>query len=123
MDVFGDALYESSSEVFEVKADEAQRAASQCLLFLRACVDGTLTNEILQAAGQPLLLHSSSHAGRNRSDRIWIVTNGLVKNARYKPQKLPEAVTLVTLEVVDLLRLSRMALEAKRATQSTLIFP
>ena len=45
MDVFV-TLYESSSEVFEVKADEAQRAASQCLLFLRACVDGTLTNEI-----------------------------------------------------------------------------
>ena len=40
------------------------------------------------------------------------MTNGLVKNVRYKPQEI--AGKLVTLEVVDLLRLSRMALEGEK---------
>ena len=112
MDVFV-TLYESSSDVFEVKADEAQRAASQCLLFLRACVDGTLTNEIPSGgrAAAFAALVESCWKGLDQI-RIWIVTNGLVKNARYKPQEI--AGKLVTLEVVDLLRLSRMALEGEK---------
>ena len=78
-----------------------------------SCVDGTLTNEIPSGgrAAAFAALVESCWKGLDQI-RIWIVTNGLVKNARYKPQEI--AGKLVTLEVVDLLRLSRMALEGEK---------
>ncbi len=107
------SLYEFSDRTFEVNPEEVKRAAGQCLQFLRRSADGTLS-EKLPAGGRASTLAGiigSSWAGLDQV-RIWVVTNGIVKNTRYKPQEIEGK--LVCLEVVDLVRIARLASEGEK---------
>lgn len=106
-------LYETSERPYSLAPEKATRAASGALLFLKHCADGSLSKQL--PAGEPIAATVSAiELSWKTLDQVklWVLTNGLARDTRYKPQEIEGR--LVALEVVDLRRLSRMALEGEK---------
>lgn len=114
-------LYEPSERPFALAPEKATRAAGGALLFLKHCADGSLSKQL--QPGEPIAAAVSAiELSWKTLDQVklWVLTNGLARDTRYKPQEIEGR--LVALEVVDLRRLSRMALEGEKGESVSVDF-
>ena len=113
LDVFV-SLYEAGEVLPQVSTERIVRAAGAALLFLKHCADGSLAPHLAQDAPVAPLVNAIGFSWKTLDQiRIWVLANGLATDTRFKPREIGGK--LVGLEVVDLRRLSRMALEGEKS--------
>lgn len=107
------SLYEPVERIEQVQPERVMNAAGAALIFLKHCADGSLARRLRPSDPALALITLVSSAWKTLDQiRLWVLTNGVIPQGRFKSQEIGGK--LVGLEVMDLQRLSRLALMGER---------